>query len=365
MPLSNVHPERYHHQLQHKAERIRARFSEFSPPELQVYDSPPLHFRQRAEFRVWHQGDDTYCVMFRSDAAKTPVRIDDFPIGSSVLNAAMTAVMARVRESDCLRQRLFQIEFLTTLSGEVLVSLIYHRPLDQQWRDEAEQLQSDLSLKVIGRSRKQKLVLSDDYVMETLTVDGQRYAFQQIENSFTQPNARINEKMLGWALQQTRDCNGDLLELYCGNGNFTAVLAQNFRRVLATEISKTSVRSAQFNFSANHIDNVSIARMSSEELTAAMNGEREFRRLRDIDLESFQFSTLLVDPPRAGLDQHTEALASRFDTIIYISCNPETLYANLKRLCSSHDIAQFAIFDQFPYTDHVECGVKLVRKASP
>jgi tRNA/tmRNA/rRNA uracil-C5-methylase (TrmA/RlmC/RlmD family) len=36
----------------------------------------------------------------------------------------------------------------------------------------------------------------------------------------------------------------DLLELYCGNGNFTLPLATRVRKVLATEISKTSVYAA-------------------------------------------------------------------------------------------------------------------------
>ena len=92
----------------------------------------------------------------------------------------------------------------------------------------------------------------------------------------------------------------DLLELYCGNGNFTAVLAQHFKSVLATEISKISVRSAETNFTHNKVDNVSVVRMSSEEFTQALNGERPFRRLKDIDLDSYNFSTIFVDPPRAG-----------------------------------------------------------------
>ena len=53
---------------------------------------------------------------------------------------------------------------------------------------------------------------------------------------------------------------GDLLELYCGNGNFCIALASYFRRILATEVSKTSVRSAQYNIKANTIDNIDILR---------------------------------------------------------------------------------------------------------
>ena len=68
-----------------------------------------------------------------------------------------------------------------------------------------------------------------------------------------------------------------------------------------------------------------------------------------------------VDPPRAGLDENTLELVAGFDTIIYISCNPNTLAENLSTLSNTHSVKQFALFDQFPYTDHCECGMILQR----
>ena len=63
-------------------------------------------------------------------------------------------------------------------------------------------------------------------------------------------------------------------------------------------------------------------------------------------------------------DDLTVKLVSTFDTIVYISCNPDTLHANLEELCNSHDVKRFAVFDQFPYTDHIECGVLLQRRTA-
>lgn len=51
-----------------------------------------------------------------------------------------------------------------------------------------------------------------------------------MEGAFSQPNGRMCEKMLAWARDVTRDSEDhDLLELYCGNGNFTVALSDNFR----------------------------------------------------------------------------------------------------------------------------------------
>ncbi|HFU77292.1 MAG TPA: tRNA (uridine(54)-C5)-methyltransferase TrmA, partial [Epsilonproteobacteria bacterium] len=98
------------------------------------------------------------------------------------------------------------------------------------------------------------------------------------------------------------------------------------------------------------------------EMTEALNGVREFSRLKDIDLKTYDFSTVLVDPPRAGLDEGTIALISQIENIIYISCNPETLARDLEILSQTHDVKEAAMFDQFPHTEHVESGVFLRKK---
>ena len=73
---------------------------------------------------------------------------------------------------------------------------------------------------------------------------------------------------------------------------------------------------------------------------------------------------LLVDPPRAGLDQTTLSLVQKFDQVLYISCNPATLRENLRAsgLEGTHAVRKFALFDHFPYTPHLECGVWLARR---
>ena len=106
-----------------------------------------------------------------------------------------------------------------------------------------------------------------------------------------------------------------------------------------------------------------MCRLSSEEITQALNKSREFRRLKqqNIELDNFNFSTVFVDPPRAGLDDDTLKLVSRFDNIIYVSCNPSTLAENLELLTKTHGVIRTAMFDQFPYTHHIETGVVLTK----
>jgi len=355
----------YEKQLTEKEDFLKERFSTFNTPTLESYPSEPQNYRLRAEFRVWHENEDLYHIVFNSQT-KEKVRVDQFPSASVLINEVMLALMAELKDNPALRFKLFQIDYLSTLSGQIIVSMLYHRQLDEHWQTAAvalnERLNQQFDLKLIGRARKQKISLADDFVIEKLNVNGQELIYKQVENSFTQPNGGINQKMLEWAVDITKDATGDLLELYCGNGNFSLALAKNFDRVLATEIAKPSVESAQYNISENNIDNVTILRMAAEEFTSAMRGEREFRRLQGIDLSSFNCNTILVDPPRAGLDDETVKMIQDYDNIIYISCNPETLASNLEVLTQTHNISRFALFDQFPYTHHLESGIYLTKK---
>lgn len=360
--FSHINPSNYPQQLEDKKNGIARLFSNYDLPTFDIFESEPINYRYRAEFRVWHEGDDLYYIMFDSKT-KQKYKVEYFPVASKLINKCMSQLLVEIKNNELLRQRLFQVDFLSSKSGEVLISLLYHKQLSDEWQAEAEQLIEKLSIiapvNIIGRARKQKVVLHKDYLMEKLTVGDKSYIYHQVENSFTQPNASVNEKMLLWAQQATLNSGGDLIELYCGNGNFSIALAQNFDRVLGTEIAKSSVKSAQVNITENNIDNINIVRMSSEEFSQAMNNERKFRRLEGFDLTAYNYDTVLVDPPRAGLDPESLELISQFNKIIYISCNPHTLHENLSHLVKTHKIEQFALFDQFPYTDHVETGVIL------
>jgi tRNA (uracil-5-)-methyltransferase len=369
MPLSAVQPANYHDLLLEKVNSVRQGMSPFFAPAPTVYPSQPTGFRMRAEFRIWHEADDLNYVMFRREDPKTPVVITNFPIADKYIQDLMPVLRQMLKANNKLRHKLFQVEFLASLTGEVVITLVYHRKLNEVWECAAHQLVNELrsvalTVSIIGRSRKQKLVIGQDFVHEALCVHGEQYRYRQYEQSFSQPNGLVNVDMIEWACRQAESLQGDLLELYCGNGNFTLPLSRYFENVIATEMSKPSIRAARGNLMENSIQNVQLLRMSAEEVTQAMNAERVFRRLGELPkpLDQYDLNTLFVDPPRVGIDEHTTAMASRFRTIIYISCNPASLALNMRALHKTHYIAEFALFDQFPYTEHIECGLLLQRR---
>ncbi|MBT5934198.1 tRNA (uridine(54)-C5)-methyltransferase TrmA [Sulfurimonas sp.] len=352
----------YDGQLNEKLLLNQERFSPFYKGDITLFTSPEDHYRSRSEFKLWHDGDDIRYAMNHVDKTNV-VFIEECPQVNEHIAVLMPKLLKSIEEKK-IGFKLFGVDFLSSSSGEIVISLLYHRRLDDEWQLLATQISNELGIYIIGRSRKQKLTIGQDYITETLKIDDSSYKFNYIENSFTQPNPRVNEKMLSWAIDKFSTTKGDLLELYCGAGNFTIPFAKYFDKVLATEIAKSSISAAKENMLLNDVTNIEFIRMSVEEFVGALDGVREFRRMKDIDIKSYHINSIFVDPPRSGMDEISCKFASRYEHILYISCNPETLVRDLDILSETHEVEDMALFDQFPYTHHVEVGVKLIKKGN-
>jgi len=357
-----VFGQEYRSELEDKKNRVLGLLSPFGIDDLEVFSASESHYRARSEFKIWHDEEGANYAMGRLDK-KGAVNIKECPKVIEPIAKRMQPLLDAINNSpEVLKKRIFSVEFLATTTDECLITMIYHRKLDEEWESEARVLQDTLNASIMGRSRKQKVILDREFVTEKLFIDEQDYIYRHYESGFTQPNPAVNIKMIEWAIRQAKKVSrGELLESYCGLGNFTIPLSKYFDKVLATEISKRSIHSANENCELNSVTNIEFIRLSSEEMTQALNKEREFRRLKDVRLEDYNFSTVLVDPPRAGLDSDTIKLISNIYNIIYISCNPETLARDLEELTKTHRIDEGAIYDQFPHTYHIESGVFLIK----
>lgn len=345
-----------------------------SPDQLKsvnFFYSAPKHFRHRIEFAVRRFAGRWHYAMFDRDH-KQPIPIYQCQQSATPISEAMPKLMAEINAHPSVAHRLIQINFRCNKDNELLITLVYRQNLDEKAKDfyhTIKQWQRYLGWHIIVRSHKKQWACGKAYLNETLMIDKQTYTYWQDDHTFTQPNTSINQHMLNWVnnhltkeATQTDDLGnlGDLLELYCGNGNFSIALAHQFQKVLSTEVVRQSLKLAQQAKVSNAITNIDFIRLSAEETAQALSGYRPFTRLRHIDLDQYHFSTILVDPPRSGIDEKTLPFLQLFKRIIYISCNPNTLIDNLNHL-SSHRIQHLALFDQFPYTPHIETAVILTQ----
>ncbi|CAM4096406.1 tRNA (uridine(54)-C5)-methyltransferase TrmA [Campylobacter armoricus] len=336
----------------------KALFSSLYDGEIQFFKSPLKAYRTRAEFSIYHKDNREISYAMHKNKKKIP--IEKFDIADEKIQKYMPILVSNLNEN--LKHKLFGVEFLAT-KLDLSITLLYHKNIELIAQD-LQELSNKLNLKLIARSRGKKLVFNGENLRQVLKINTNDFMYEFNNDCFIQPNTFINEKMIEWVISCIKnDFRQDLLELYCGYGNFTIALAQYFHKVLATEISKKNIEFALKNCFLNFIENITFTRLSSEELSQALKKEREFNRLKDVDLDSFKISHILVDPPRAGLTLSVIELIKHYENIIYISCNPISLKDNLEILCQSHEILNLAFFDQFANTHHLECGVYLRRKA--
>ncbi len=357
-----LYDKSYEEQLNFKLQREKERFADFTTMNFDIIRSEEKAFRNRAEFRIWWEKDESGKEILSyamNDFNKNILEINSCQIVSSHIQEIMPKLLDLLMSELTLSYKLFAVEFLGSTTNDMLVTLIYHKKLDEEWNELAKQIEKKLNIKIMGRSRKQKIVISSESINETLNINNQNFKFAYQEGGFTQPNTNVNIQMIEWVLNNIETSSKDLCELYCGGGNFTIPLSTKFNKVLATEISKTSIKSALKNCELNSVNKIQFIRMSAEEFVQGLQEIRTFNRLKDVNLKDYNFDTIFMDPPRSGLDDTTRALAKNFEQIIYISCNPETLHRDLIELTKTHEIVRFALFDQFAYTNHIESGVIL------
>lgn len=140
----------------------------------------------------------------------------------------------------------------------------------------------------------------------------------------------------------------DVLDLYCGIGISSLLLAKQGCTVLGVESNLTAVRLAKANASSNRLPH---ARFVQGDVQEVLTG---ILRQQMADL-------ILVNPPRTGLTPEIIAtlLKQSPAELIYISCMPATLARDLSLLCACYRIDSCQVFDMFPRTAHVETLVHL------
>ena len=142
--------------------------------------------------------------------------------------------------------------------------------------------------------------------------------------------------------------NERVVDLYCGVGSISLYISKYVKSVLGIEIVKEAIDDANYNKKINKIDN-------------AIFICSDVAKIIDDKIEC---DTLIVDPPRAGLDKHTKSVInnSNIKKVIYVSCDPMTLVRDLKDL-DMYNLEKISIVDMFPQTCHVECVSVLHRKS--
>ena len=177
-------------------------------------------------------------------------------------------------------------------------------------------------------------------------------AFQPTD--FVQINDELNRQMVGRAVELLAPAvDEDVLDLFCGLGNFSLPLARRARHVVGVEGEAGLVARARSNATRNGIAN-------AEFFTANLMDEKPL-----IDAWSKRrYDKVLIDPPRAGAREVLPLIAaSGARRLVYISCHTGSLARDAGILVNEHgfELRAAGVMDMFPHTTHVESMAVFVR----
>ena len=313
--------------------------------------SPSYGYRSRCEFGY----KNNFYTMYSPSGEI--VYLNTFAIARPSIQALMPKLLNQINKSNVLKTKLFQINFRSNRKNRVLVSLIYHKLLDDKIKGLADKIANILDISINLRSKNNLYSTHCDLLEDD--IENLETILYQTDQSFYQPNYFHMPEMVTKAMSFIKDPK-DLLELYCGSGTFSLPMRKLFNKIFATENNRQSIRCLNKSIDEQNIKNIFHARLSAEEVSELFAG-RVFKRMNGINISDFNFSHVLVDPPRAGLDKDVISLISKFKNIIYISCNYETYERDVKNL-KGFTIKNIEIFDQFPNTKHLEIVSLLSRE---
>ncbi|MBM3262617.1 MAG: class I SAM-dependent RNA methyltransferase [candidate division Zixibacteria bacterium] len=170
--------------------------------------------------------------------------------------------------------------------------------------------------------------------------------FRVTSPSFFQASTRQTAVLVQTAMRFLPERMETAIDVYCGVGLFTLMLADRARQVYGIEESHTAIADAEYNAAAYGAGHIRFVREKAE------------IALPEIVREAGEVDAILLDPPRSGCHPATLEAVSRCRprALVYVSCNVMTLSRDLATL-NSFGLSPVVVqpVDMFPHTYHVEC----------
>ena len=359
----------YADQLQRKQVSAQSVLSEWAAFWLPAVSSSEFAFRNKAKMVVSGTADSPRLGIL--DAHGAGVDLSDCPLYPATLSRAFPAIKSMIRRLALppydIKTRQGELKYLLiTVSDETDLLMVRLVLRSTRWIDrlraDMPNLLADLpQLAVLSVNLQpvhqailegaEEVILSD---RQTLTQVLNGLPFHLRPKSFFQTNTRVAERLYATVQAWVAEiAPTDMWDLFCGVGGFALHCAHVIPgRVTGIEISAEAIASAQQSAAELGLGNVTFHALAADEFI------EEAARLLNTP------SLVVVNPPRRGLGPAVCAFLdqSAVQTVIYSSCNPESLAQDLKRMPGFEPV-RAQVFDLFPHTTH--CEVLALLKRTP
>lgn len=361
----------YQEQLAFKQKKVSKLLSQFCKVQPIIGMESPFHYRNKvqAAFRTDRNGRIISGV-YQSGTHRI-VSIDECMIEDAIADKIIVAVRKMLKsfklttydedtQRGFLRHILVKRGFAT---NEVMLVLVTGTPVFPSKNNFVKAITKEFpEIKTIVQNINpyrtnlvlgdvQKILYGKGYIEDILC----GCKFRISPKSFYQINPIQTEILYGKAIEFAKlKGNETVLDTYCGIGTIGIIAAKNGAgSVIGVELNKDAVKDAVQNARANDLKNIRFYQGDAGEFMEAASEEDE------------KPDVVFMDPPRAGSDKKflSSLIKMSPKTVVYISCNPETMARDLYYLTqnSTYKVRKIQPVDMFPHTSHIETVASLTK----
>lgn len=325
--------------LKFKKEKVEVALRKIGKLDVEVDDIVPSfkenNYRNKVSFKV-----ENSRIGFYGEGTYQLIDIDNCMLAENDINDALVVIR------DYLSKYENEIKTITikygNASSDLLIDIYSTSDKDIDILDYLDDNIRNLKTVIFN----DQVVYGNGYIKQV----SNGLMFNCSSKSFFQVNTNQAEKLYDAAVKLAKISDKDVvLDLYCGTGTITSIIAGYAKKVIGIEIVEDAIIDAKYNLQMNNISNVKFI---------CGDSAKEIIKIKDnIDI-------IFVDPPRKGVDRTAIAVMKKIypKKIIYISCNPVTMARDLSYLTDLYDVKKVVPFDMFPNTSHVECITLLEKK---
>lgn len=327
----------YHDQLRYKEETVKniiTRYTKLDKKKIKsiIPFDDPYFYRNKVNFKVRKK------IGFYQKKSYDIVEVDRCIIADAYINKLLQLIRETI-DLSCVKE----ITIRSSLNRND-VMLIFHITK----KINIDSLKKEAKSIVFFDGKNYEIEYGNAYIIDTIGL----YQFMISPSSFFQVNTKQAQVLYDQVMDYVNPKKSDVvLDLYCGTGTIGIYLSSQVKKVIGIEINKDAVKDANKNKELNHVTNVEFLCGDASKLLHRFHTE---------------FDVVIVDPPRAGLDDEGIQNIKRIQAkrLVYVSCDPITLARDLEKLSDVYKVKEITPVDMFCHTYHVECCSVLYLKDS-